>query len=185
LGDLDVDQEIIGFLDESSPQTTSSTARMWSFLRPTKYKKTDSYEANCFGFYSINGNSTVDFMQQSRKEDVCLFLDRTRIVNPNRRITVILDNFASHRSLAVRKKADEPNIRLVFLPQYSPDLNPIEFLWKSVKGVVSTTLVMSEWHLKRIIEKTFLDISAFNSYAIVWIRRFIPEEYNRYRRLGI
>ena len=158
---------------------------MWSFLRPTKYKKTDSYKANCFGFYSINGNSTVDFMQQSRKEDVCLFLDVTRTVNPSRRITVILDNFASHRSLTVRKKADELNIRLVFLPPYSPDLNPIEFLWKSVKRVVSATLVMSEWHLKRIIEITFLDISAFNSYAIGWIRRFIPEEYNKYRRLGI
>ena len=158
---------------------------MWSFLRPTKYKKTDSYKANCFGFYSINGNSTVDFMQQSRKEDVCLFLDRIRTVNPNRRITLILDNFASHRSLAVRKKADELNIRLVFLPPYSLDLNPIELPWKSVKRVVSTTLVMSEWHLKRIIERTFLDISAFNPHAIDWIRRFISGEYNKYRKLGI
>ena len=100
---------------------------MWSFLRPTKYKKTDSYKANCFGFYSINGNSTVDFMQQSRKEDVCLFLDRIRIVNPYRRIIVILDNFASHRSLTVRKKADELNIRLVFLPPYSPDSIQLSF----------------------------------------------------------
>jgi putative transposase len=158
---------------------------MWSFLRPTKYKKTDSYKANCFGFYSINGNSTVDFMQQSRKEDVCLFLDVTRTVNPSRRITVILDNFASHRSLTVRKKADELNIRLVFLPPYSLDLNPIELPWKSVKRVVSTTLVMSEWHLKRIIERTFLDISAFNPHAIDWIRRFISGEYNKYRKLGI
>ena len=124
-------------------------------------------------------------MQQSRKEDVCLFLDRIRTVNPNRRITLILDNFASHRSLAVRKKADELNIRLVFLLPYSPGLNPIEFLWKSVKRVVSTTLVMSEWHLKRIIERTFLDISAFNSYAIGWIRKFIPEEYNKYKELGV
>ena len=158
---------------------------MWSFLRPTKYKKTDSYKANCFGFHSINGNSTVDFMQQSRKEDVCLFLDVTRTVNPSRRITVILDNFASHRSLTVRKKADELNIRLVFLPPYSLDLNPIELPWKSVKRVVSTTLVMSEWHLKRIIERTFLDISAFNPHAIDWIRRFISGEYNKYRKLGI
>ena len=66
-------------------------------------------------------------MQQSRKEDVCLFLDRIRIVNPNRRITVILDNFASHRSLTVRKKADELNIRLVFLPPYSPDSIQLSF----------------------------------------------------------
>jgi len=105
---------------------------MWSFSRPIKYKKTDNYRANALGFYSINGRSAIDFMDQSKQEDVCVFLDRIRIANPDRRIAVVLDNFASHRSLAVRKKAEELNIRLVFLPPYSPDLNPIEFLWKSI-----------------------------------------------------
>ncbi len=65
---------------------------------------------------------------------------------------MILDNFASHRSLAVRKKAEELNIRLFFLPSYSPDLNPIEFLWKSIKRVVSGAFIVSEWHLRRVIE---------------------------------
>jgi transposase len=147
---------------------------MWSFFKPTKYKKTDNYKANCFGFYSINGNSTVDFMDQSKQGNVCIFLDKIRMANPNRRITVILDNFASHRSLAVRRKAEELSIRLVFLPPYSPDLNPIEFLWKSIKRIVSRTFVMSEWHLKRVIESAFLGILSFNSYAAGWIRMFIP-----------
>lgn len=158
---------------------------MWSFSKPTKYKKTDSYKANAFGFYSINGRSVIDFMDQSKQEDVCVFLDRIRMANPERRITVVLDNFASHRSLAVRKKAEELNIRLVFLPPYSPDLNPIEFLWKSIKRVVSRTLIASEWHLKRVIESAFLGISSFNSYAAGWIRVFIPSRHNKYRRLGV
>ena len=158
---------------------------MWSFLKPTKYRKTDNYKANCFGFYSINGNSTVDFMEQSKRENVCIFLDRIRAVNANRKITVVLYNFASYRSMAVRKRAEELHIRLVFLLPYSPDLNPIEFLWKSIKRVVSRTFIVSEWHLKRVIESTFLDISSFNSYAAGWIRVFIPSEYNKYRRLGV
>ena len=123
---------------------------MWSFLRPTKYKKTDSYKANAFGFYSLNGRSIIDFVDQSKQEDVCVFLDKIRMANPDRWITVILDNFASHRSLAVRKKADEMSIRLVFLPPYSPDLNPIEFLWRSIESVVPGTFIVSEWHLKRV-----------------------------------
>ena len=58
-------------------------------------------------------------------------------------------------------------IEPVPLPPYTLDFNPIEFLWKNVKKVVSTTPVMSEWHLRGIIEKTFLDTSAFNSRAMV------------------
>ena len=158
---------------------------MWSFLKPQIYKKTDSYKANAFGFYSINGISTTDFMDQSRKEDVCLFLDKIRQSNPVGNITIVLDNFQSHRSMAVRMRAEELGIRLVFLPPYSPDLNPIEFLWKSVKSIVSITFVHSEWYLKRIIESTFLDISQFSTYSIGWMRKFIPVEYYKYMKLGI
>ncbi len=182
---MDASREIIGFLDESSPQTTSNTVRMWSFLKPEIFKRTDSYKANAFGFYAINGRSVIDFMEQSRKEDVCIFLDRIRQNNPVGNITIILDNFQSHRSLVVRRRAEELHMRLVFLPPYCPDLNPIEFLWKSIKRIVSVTFIQSEWYLKRIIESAFLDISQFNSYSMGWIRKFIPEEYNKYRKLGI
>jgi transposase len=34
-------------------------------------------------------------------------------------------------------KAKELNMNLVYLPPYSPDLNPIEYIWKSVKRVLS------------------------------------------------
>ena len=107
------------------------------------------------------------------------------MANPERRTTVILDNFASHRSLAVRNNAEELNVRLVFLSPYSPDLNPIEFLWKSIKRVVSRTFIVSEWHLKTVIESAFLGILSINSYAAGWIRVFIPSRHNKYRRLGV
>ena len=37
---------IIGFMDESSPQTTANTQRPWSFGKPTIYKNTDKIKAN-------------------------------------------------------------------------------------------------------------------------------------------
>jgi transposase len=38
-------------------------------------------------------------------------------------------------------KAKELGLYLVYLPPYSPDLNPIEFIWKSIKRVLSISAV--------------------------------------------
>ena len=40
--------------------------------------------------------------------------------------TVIMDNLGSHKSVAVRDAITERRAHLLFLPAYSPDLNPIE-----------------------------------------------------------
>ncbi len=100
--------------------------------------------ANTFGFYSLNGNSVLQFHDHSRKEDVCRFLESIRKHNPRRRIIIILDNFSSHHAKAVLKKAGKLKIRLVFLPPYSPELNPIEFIWKSIKRIISEEVINSE-----------------------------------------
>jgi transposase len=48
----------------------------------------------------------------------------------DKRIHVILDAAGYHRSHDVKDKVDELNIELHYLPPYSPNLNPIERLWK-------------------------------------------------------
>jgi putative transposase len=46
---------------------------------------------------------------------------------------VIMDNLGSHRSKAVRQAIRDAGARLLFLPKYSPDLNPIEQLFAKIK----------------------------------------------------
>jgi putative transposase len=46
---------------------------------------------------------------------------------------VILDNLGSHKGKAVRKAIRDVGARLVFLPKYSPDLNPIEQVFAKFK----------------------------------------------------
>jgi transposase len=48
----------------------------------------------------------------------------------NIKLHVILDQSGYHRSDDLRKEAKKLNIRLHYLPAYSPNLNPIERLWK-------------------------------------------------------
>ena len=42
---------------------------------------------------------------------------------------VVMDNLGSHKSKAVRRAIRAVGARLLFLPKYSPDLNPIEQLF--------------------------------------------------------
>ena len=49
---------------------------------------------------------------------------------------VILDNLGSHKGKAVRTAIRGVGARLVFLPKYSPDLNPIEQVFAKLKNFV-------------------------------------------------
>jgi len=46
---------------------------------------------------------------------------------------VIMDNLGSHRGKIVRRAIREAGARLLFLPKYSPDLNPIEQVFSKLK----------------------------------------------------
>jgi len=46
---------------------------------------------------------------------------------------VIMDNLGSHKGKAVRRAIRGAGARLLFLPKYSPDLNPIEQLFAKLK----------------------------------------------------
>jgi transposase len=47
---------------------------------------------------------------------------------------VVLDNVGAHNR--VRQLVEAAGARLLFLPPYSPDLNPIELGWSKLKGVL-------------------------------------------------
>ncbi len=49
---------------------------------------------------------------------------------------VVLDNLGAHKSERVRELIEERGCELLFLPPYSPDLNPIEEAFSKVKGLL-------------------------------------------------
>jgi len=139
--------------------------------------------ANTFGFYALNGTSVVDFRKHSRKEDICAFLARIRERNPGKNLLIILDNFRSHHATETREFAQKEHIDLVYLPLYSPDLNPIEYIWKSIKRIISTTFVQDLDHLKEIIESSFRKCTVHLGYARKWIEMFLDENI-KYKIIG-
>ena len=49
---------------------------------------------------------------------------------------VVMDNLASHKAAQVRPLIEAAGARLLYLPPYSPDLNPIEKMWSKVKALL-------------------------------------------------
>ena len=49
---------------------------------------------------------------------------------------VILDNLGSHKGAEVRRLIEQQGASLVFLPPYSPDLNPIELAFAKLKALL-------------------------------------------------
>jgi len=142
-------------------------------VKPTIVKNTDRIKANASGFYAVNGNSFIDFPMSSKKDDMCRFLESVRRWNDDRPIVMITDNFAVHHSKTVASKAEELNIHLVFLPPYSPDLNPIEFVWKSLKRIVSKTRIIDRRHMMDLLEEHFLIETSKDSYFKSWTETFL------------
>ena len=58
-----------------------------------------------------------------------------RTYKPRKKILLVLDNASSHTSIKVAEFADNNRRRLelLFLPPYSPDLNPAERIWKNLR----------------------------------------------------
>jgi transposase len=56
---------------------------------------------------------------------------------------VIMDNLSSHKAPTVRAAIEAAGARLLFLPPYSPDFNPIEMAFSKLKA-----------HLRKAAERT-------------------------------
>lgn len=54
-------------------------------------------------------------------------------------MVIVIDNASFHKSTKITSLITAAGCRIIFLPPYSPDLNPIEHLWAAVKHTIKKT----------------------------------------------
>ena len=165
----------LGFIDETRPQNRANTVRLWSFeSSPVVVRNTDRFQANTIGFYALKGQSVQGFLADSSATAIAAFLDTVKAHNLGfQAIVIVWDNFSSHHAKAVEIAAEKLGIYLVFLPPYSPDLNPEEYLWKSLKRKVCAAYVKDVEAMKAVIQRGWQDLCKHLGFARYWIEDFL------------
>ena len=72
---------------------------------------------------------------------------------------VVMDNLRSHRVQGVQEAFEAAKIRFLYLPPYSPDLNPIEKMWSKLKAILRKAKVRSADRLPASVAKALTQVT--------------------------
>jgi transposase len=108
----------------------------------------DGIDAPCVFDGPINGESFLAYVEQ--------------VLVPNLKAgdIVVIDNLGSHKGKAVRAAISSVGARLIFLPPYSPDLNPIEQVFAKLKAALRKAQARSIETVIQEIARTLPSISS-------------------------
>jgi transposase len=166
-----IDAHRLVFIDETWTKTNMAPLRGWGekglrlrALVPHGHWKTltflaalrhDGITAPCVFDGPINGESFLRYVEQF----LCPALKPGDIV--------VMDNLGSHKGWAVRAALKSVGARLLFLPPYSPDLNPIEQVFAKLKHFIRKAkerTVHATWQRIGTLLKTFTPIECSNYF---------------------
>jgi DDE superfamily endonuclease len=136
---------VVVFWDESGVSLLPVVRRTWAPVGHTpvirhrfKWKRVSLAAALCYG--SHGGGAALAFHHQVdayNTETLIGALGELRRFLGGQKATLLWDGLPAHRSLAMRAWLRRQRSWLVVepLPGYAPDLNPVEALWASLKGM--------------------------------------------------
>jgi transposase len=129
--------ERIVYLDESGIDMTICKERSWSLKgKPTKATKSGKYYQRTNIIAGLVCNESIAPMIFNGTCNTSLFeawVEEFLIKELKPGQVVIMDNASFHKSQKTKDLIKSVGCSLIFLPPYSPDLNPIEKFWANMK----------------------------------------------------
>jgi transposase len=128
------EKEPIYFTDSVHPQHQTQLTYGWIPKGERKEVATTACQKrlNFIGGICLNGHRFIYHQADTiNSESICDFLWKLRKKNPGKfYVHVIWDNAKPHKDDEVCNFAKTLGIKLHYLPPYSPNLNPVERMWK-------------------------------------------------------
>ena len=81
---------------------------------------------------------------------------------------VVMDNLPAHKVAGIRELIEGCGARLIYLPPYSPDLNPIEKCWSKIKTYLRKARARTREELEKALREALLLITEQD--ALGWFK---------------
>lgn len=128
---------VIYFADESGIRSDHQSAKTWSRMgkTPTAYHTGKRFSLNMVSAISNRGDIKFKVIEGRFNADVFITFCRHLVKDIQKKVFLIVDGHPAHKAKKVKTfiRSMEGKLSLYFLPPYSPDLNPDEFVWNDVK----------------------------------------------------
>ena len=127
----------IFFADEASVRTNYHAGTTWAPIGKTPVVAGSGRTRSISMVSAISPRGELHFQvhETGIKQEEFLEFCKALIADAGRPVFLIMDNSQVHRAKIIKAYAAESNgaLTLFFLPPYSPELNPDEWVWKNVK----------------------------------------------------
>ena len=94
------------------------------------------------------------------------------MIKQERKLNLIMDNAQIHKAQVTKIVAEILNINIIYLPVYSPFLNPIEKVWADIKQELYKEYYESVEDIIQILDTEFYKIVDNKSYTENWVNKF-------------
>lgn len=121
------------------------------------------------GAMSLRGMEAVMTVESATDGEIFLtYLEQVLCPKLTHGAVVIMDNLSAHKVAGIRELIEGHGARLLYLPPYSPDLNPIEKAWFKFKQSLRSAKARTQQALDLAITEALKTISTDN--AVAWFR---------------
>lgn len=173
---------VIFFADEAGVRTDHHGGTTWAPVgeTPVVTATGERKSVNMISAVSPRGELHFDLFEGNM--NAVKFIDFCKkLVHDNGPVPVflIVDGSPAHTAKAVKQhvQSAKGKLNLFFLPPYSPDLNPDEWVWNNVKNThIYRTVAMSQSHLWAIARDALTQLKRLPEV----VRRFFSDPHLRY-----
>lgn len=135
----------IFFEDEAGFRSTDTKGKTWAprGKRPIVRTTGARFGFNAISAVSAKGALRFGLYEGSFDGDVFIDFLKKLLTTLDGKITLIVDGHPVHRRKKVQEFVDETKgkLKLYFLPPYSPEMNPDEFIWQATKSITKRATV--------------------------------------------
>jgi transposase len=135
-----VDPSRLVFIDETWTKTNMAPLRGWAPRGMRLVTKVPHGHWNTTTFLAALRHDRIEapwlFEGPINGESFAVYVEKVLLPTLRPGDIVIMDNLGSHKSKIVRRLIRSVGAKLLFLPKYSPDLNPIEQVFAKLKHLL-------------------------------------------------